>query len=231
MRLTNWVLGCLVAAAALALSSSSARADALAEGPLKIRVEPAVPLKVRAFPLEDVRLLDGPFKHAMELDRQYLLSLDVDRLLHTFRVNAGLPSSAKPLGGWEEPKGEAARPFRRALPLGLRADVRQHRRRATQRKGRRRRRRSGRVPGEARQRLPERLSRGVLRPRRDRASASGRPTTRCTRSTPACSTCTSTATTSRPWTCARSSPTGSSPATTSSPTSRCRRCSAPSTAA
>ena len=42
----------------------------------------------------------------MELDRQYLLSLDPDRLLHTFRLNAGLPSSAKPLGGWEEPKCE-----------------------------------------------------------------------------------------------------------------------------
>ncbi len=50
--------------------------------------------------------LDGPFKHAMELDQQYLLSLDVDRLLHNFRVNAGLPSSAEPLGGWEEPKCE-----------------------------------------------------------------------------------------------------------------------------
>jgi hypothetical protein len=63
-------------------------------------------MKARAFRLEDVRLLDGLFKHAMELDRRYLLSLDVDRLLHNFRVNAGLPSSAKPLGGWEEPKGE-----------------------------------------------------------------------------------------------------------------------------
>jgi DUF1680 family protein len=51
-------------------------------------------------------LLDGPFKHAMELDQQYILSLDVDRLLHNFRLNAGLPSSALALGGWEEPKGE-----------------------------------------------------------------------------------------------------------------------------
>ena len=65
-----------------------------------------MPLKAQAFALQDVRLLDGPFKHAMELDRQYLLSLEPDRLLHTFRVNAGLPSAAKPLGGWEEPKCE-----------------------------------------------------------------------------------------------------------------------------
>jgi DUF1680 family protein len=36
----------------------------------------------------------------MELDRRYLLSLDPERLLHVFRLNAGLPSSAKPYGGW-----------------------------------------------------------------------------------------------------------------------------------
>ena len=72
----------------------------------KVKVTPAVGRKAHAFPLRDVRLLDGPFKQAMELDRQYLLSLETDRLLHTFRINAGIPSSAQPLGGWEEPKGE-----------------------------------------------------------------------------------------------------------------------------
>ena len=69
-------------------------------------VPPRAPIRAEPFPLKQVRLLDGPFKHAMELDRRYLLSLDVDRLLHCFRVNAGLPSQAKPLGGWEEPKSE-----------------------------------------------------------------------------------------------------------------------------
>jgi hypothetical protein len=58
------------------------------------------------FPLAEVRLLAGPFRDAMLRDQKYLLSLDPDRLLHTFRLNVGLPSSAKPLGGWEEPKGE-----------------------------------------------------------------------------------------------------------------------------
>ena len=86
--------------------SSQAYADALAEGQTKEKVQPVIPLKARAFRLEDVRLLEGPFKRAMELDRAYLLSLDVDRLLHNFRVNAGLPSTAKPLGGWEEPNCE-----------------------------------------------------------------------------------------------------------------------------
>jgi len=53
--------------------------------------------------LQNVRLLPGPFQHAMELDRAYLLSLDPDRLLYSFRLNAGLPSTAKPYGGWMTP--------------------------------------------------------------------------------------------------------------------------------
>ena len=64
------------------------------------------PFKCRPFPLASVRLLAGPFRQAFELNRTYLRSLEPDRLLHTFRVNAGLPSSAKPLGGWESPEGE-----------------------------------------------------------------------------------------------------------------------------
>jgi DUF1680 family protein len=106
MRFVSWVLGRLAMAAGFAMMSSPAWADELADGPSKVKVESVVPLQARAFRLEDVRLLNGPFKRAMELDRQYLLSLDVDRLLHNFRINAGLPSSAQPLGGWEEPKGE-----------------------------------------------------------------------------------------------------------------------------
>jgi len=65
-----------------------------------------VTAKVTPFDLSEVRLLDGPFRHAMELDAGYLLSLDQDRLLHDFRVNAGLPSTATPLGGWEAPDVE-----------------------------------------------------------------------------------------------------------------------------
>jgi DUF1680 family protein len=65
-----------------------------------------VALQAQAFDLHRVRLLDGPFRHAQELDRRYLLSIDPERLLHNFRVNAGLPSSAQPLGGWEAPDCE-----------------------------------------------------------------------------------------------------------------------------
>jgi uncharacterized protein len=61
---------------------------------------------VRPFAMKQVRLGDGPCKQAMEADRQYLQSLPVDRLLHTFRINAGIPSTAQPLGGWEAPDCE-----------------------------------------------------------------------------------------------------------------------------
>lgn len=90
----------------LLLSATILHADTLASPNPKIKIQPVVPLKVHAFSLEQVRLLPGPFQHAMELDEQYLLSLDVDRLLHNFRVNAGLPTTAKPLGGWEAPDCE-----------------------------------------------------------------------------------------------------------------------------
>src|SRR5438094_448386 len=58
------------------------------------------------FPLQQVRLGEGPCKAAMEADRQYLRSLPPDRLLHTFRITAGIPTSAQPLGGWEAPDCE-----------------------------------------------------------------------------------------------------------------------------
>ena len=62
--------------------------------------------KVSPFPMKQVRLGEGPCKAAMEATRQYLHSLPADRLLHTFRINAGIPSSAQPLGGWEAPDCE-----------------------------------------------------------------------------------------------------------------------------
>ena len=65
-----------------------------------------VPWRVLPFPMTQVRLGEGPCKTAMEADRQYLHSLPPDRLLHSFRLTAGMPSSAKPFGGWEAPDCE-----------------------------------------------------------------------------------------------------------------------------
>ena len=64
------------------------------------------PLKLRPFALNDVTLEAGPLRDARDWNRGYLLRLPKDRLLHTFRLNAGLPSSARPLGGWENPTCE-----------------------------------------------------------------------------------------------------------------------------
>lgn len=69
-------------------------------------IHPAMNFKCEPFRLQDVRLLDGPFKEAMERDGKYLLEFEPDRLLHNFRVTAGLPSNAQPLGGWESAKSE-----------------------------------------------------------------------------------------------------------------------------
>ena len=56
---------------------------------------------LQAFALSDVRLLDGPFLEAQKRDEAYLLKLEPDRMLHNFRVNAGLEPKAPIYGGWE----------------------------------------------------------------------------------------------------------------------------------
>ena len=91
MRVNRLKVKILVAAAILAATVS--RGD----------IQPAVAPQAQPFPLTQVRLLDGPFRNAMLRDQQYLLNLDADRLLRNFRVNVGLPTDAKPYGGWEAP--------------------------------------------------------------------------------------------------------------------------------
>jgi DUF1680 family protein len=62
--------------------------------------------QARPFPMKNVRLQPGAFRAAAEANRRYLKSLPPDRLLHTFRLTAGLPSTAEPLGDWEKPDCE-----------------------------------------------------------------------------------------------------------------------------
>ena len=61
----------------------------------------AAPGAVQAFPLSAVRLLPGPFLDAQRRDLAVLLALSPDRLLHNFRLNAGLEPRAPVYGGWE----------------------------------------------------------------------------------------------------------------------------------
>jgi uncharacterized protein len=63
-------------------------------------------LRTTSYPMSHVRLLAGPCKQAADYNRGYMMRIAPDRLLHTFRLNAGLASSAQPLGGWEAPRGE-----------------------------------------------------------------------------------------------------------------------------
>lgn len=58
------------------------------------------------FSMSDVRLGPGKFQAAAEANAKYLKTLPAERLLHTARLTAGLPSTAEPLGDWEKPDCE-----------------------------------------------------------------------------------------------------------------------------
>jgi uncharacterized protein len=60
----------------------------------------------RAFPLGQVKLLAGAFQQNQRRNTDYLLFLDADRLLRSFRLNYGVPTSAPPCGGWEAPHSQ-----------------------------------------------------------------------------------------------------------------------------
>ena len=82
-------------------STGSGSVAASKAGEQEVVVPPASP-----FPMKDVRLLPGTFSAAAEANRRYLKTLPPERLLHTFRLTAGLPSSAEPLWDWEKPDCE-----------------------------------------------------------------------------------------------------------------------------
>src|SRR5579862_9434701 len=94
----------------LSLTAIAAAAPLLPRAALAALTGPpgdgAVHFKVHPFELSAVRLGPGPVLDALETNRRYLMALDPDRLLHMFRVTAGLPSAAEALGGWEAPDNE-----------------------------------------------------------------------------------------------------------------------------
>ncbi|HEV8559702.1 MAG TPA: glycoside hydrolase family 127 protein [Actinophytocola sp.] len=69
-------------------------------------VRPDIGVSVFPFPLTQVSLLDSPFRANMTRTLSYLSFVDADRLLHTFRLNYGLSSTAQPVGGWDAPDVE-----------------------------------------------------------------------------------------------------------------------------
>ena len=68
---------------------------------------------IKPFPLSDVTLHQGSqFDKAFSLNMEYMASIDPDQLLHTFRLNAGLHSTAQPFtGSWEDPSCEVRGQF------------------------------------------------------------------------------------------------------------------------
>ncbi|MEX1028911.1 MAG: beta-L-arabinofuranosidase domain-containing protein [Paenibacillaceae bacterium] len=53
------------------------------------------------FNIDEVKLTDKYFAIRRELIKKYIVEFDMNRLMHTFKINAGTPSNAEPLGGWE----------------------------------------------------------------------------------------------------------------------------------
>ncbi len=85
-------------------TGAAGAAGALLPAPALARPDTGV--SAYPFPLTAVRLGSGPFADNAGRTQAYLRFLDADRLLHMFRVTAGLASSATPCGGWESPTTE-----------------------------------------------------------------------------------------------------------------------------
>ncbi|HEY0074862.1 MAG TPA: beta-L-arabinofuranosidase domain-containing protein [Abditibacteriaceae bacterium] len=64
-------------------------------------VKPKIVSQAQPFALGEVQLLDSPFTAAQARNAKYLLDLEPDRLLHRFRLYAGLQPKGALYGGWE----------------------------------------------------------------------------------------------------------------------------------
>jgi DUF1680 family protein len=71
-----------------------------------MKAQAATAMALQPFPLDRITLGPGPLLEATRINAARLKATDPDRLLHMFRVTAGLPTHAEPLGGWEAPVNE-----------------------------------------------------------------------------------------------------------------------------
>ena len=72
------------------------------------KINAGIEYPVKCFNLNDVRLLPSRFKENMDRDSVWMVSIDVNRLLHSFRTTAGVFAgreggymTVEKLGGWE----------------------------------------------------------------------------------------------------------------------------------
>ena len=56
----------------------------------KMKLNTVAPVKAESFDLQDVRLLPSRFRDNMLRDSVWMTSIDVNRLIHSFRTNAGI---------------------------------------------------------------------------------------------------------------------------------------------
>ncbi len=91
----------IVSAFVLICFSTGINAQYIGQDADLISVQPNIAVKAYSYKLQDVRLLDSRFKENMERDKSWLMRLNLQRLLHSWRVNAGIKSNAKPYDGWE----------------------------------------------------------------------------------------------------------------------------------
>ncbi len=57
--------------------------------------------QMQPFALQEVKLKNGIFKNAQEVDLKYILTLNPDKLLAPYLIDAGLPLKAERYGNWE----------------------------------------------------------------------------------------------------------------------------------
>lgn len=74
----------------------------------KIQKETVAPLTVESFDLKDIRLLPGYFRENMMRNSIWIVSIETDRLFHSFRINTGVFArregdhvTVKNLDSWE----------------------------------------------------------------------------------------------------------------------------------
>ncbi|MCM1452003.1 MAG: glycoside hydrolase family 127 protein [Clostridium sp.] len=100
----------IAAIAALALVCANGYGQSVYPGQHKgkLAVEVSAPVKAESFDLKEVRLLPGRVHDNLKRDSAWMASIEVNRLLHSFRNNAGVYAgleggydSVKKLGGWE----------------------------------------------------------------------------------------------------------------------------------
>ena len=98
----------LIACAGLTATSAMSQSVYPGQHQGKLAKETIVPIKAESFDLKDVRLLPGRVRDNLERDSAWMAGISINRMLHSFRNNAGVYAgleggyeSVRKLGGWE----------------------------------------------------------------------------------------------------------------------------------